>query len=383
MGERTEASNTNDNEASWESASNDRAFQEQASAAQSVTQPAGDPGLPSITSVRWDVEEDNSNNINSNNNLSLLTSETENLTDANGNATTSARRRAFASSFCSNCRSKCSLVYFLHVWDLVLTVLWTVFVGYHLVYNKSRENSRSTHMVLLLVVCSMLVVLNAARGLLWIWASLPSLSMICCCGCCDDDNKASRTLSKLTTAVTLWLGIMYGSISLVAWFAPSSWLPWCEELGPWCHKLIPIHIGLPIALTISSIIEFFRWAFFQGQMSSSSSASMQRMDYYDDDVVSSQSESSRHRPWWFNRRGLNSGNDTDDLHEPLVANGRRTHRQPSWAMTSWIPFRRVRNTNDTDHGVVNGDEEDVESVLDSLGEDWASRAESDPYWWTR
>eukprot|EP00536_Pseudo-nitzschia_multiseries_P018466 jgi/Psemu1/315937/fgenesh1_kg.2567_\ len=230
----------------------------------------------------------------------------------------------------------------------------------------------------------MLAVLNAVRFFLWIWASLPSLSMICCCGCCcDDDNEVQKTISKLTTTATLCLGIMYGVTAVVAWFGPSSWLPWCDALGPWCHKLIPVHTGIPIALTIASIVELIRWVFLQGQLSSPSSSPMRRTDYYDDDVVSSHSESSRHRPWWFSRRGVNTNNDTDGLHEPLMANGRRTNRQPSWAMTSWIPFRSPRNTNDTDHGGINGDEEDVESVLDSLGEDWASRTESDPYWWTR
>ena len=73
-------------------------------------------------------------------------------------------------------------------------------------------------------------------------------------------------------------------------------------------------------------------------------------------------------------------------------------------MSSWIPFspssrQRQRNNNNntnnatgtgTDTGenrstspILNGDEDDVESVLDSLGEDWASRTEDDPNWWTR
>jgi len=225
---------------------------------------------------------------------------------------------------------------------------------------------------------------------------------MCCCGCCcngDDynhnDNQGIKTVSKLATNLTLWLGIVYGVISVVALFGPSSWLPWCDGFGSWCHKLIPIHTGIPIAFVVTSMVEMFRWVFLQGQLVSSPSSltSNQIADYYNDDVMSSHSESSRHRPWWFNRHSRNPNNTAaDNLHEPLMETGgvgSTTNRQPSWALMSWIPFRRSRNvngntnTNANDGDVINGDEEDVESVLNSLGEDWASRAESDPYWWTR
>jgi hypothetical protein len=365
----------------WESASNDQVFREQAAA---QTQEGGEPSTPAVTSVRWDIDENNhSNNTANTNDVSFLTSDTG--AEPNGN------RRRGPRAACSNCISKCSLSYFLHVWDILLTIFWTVFVGYHLYYNRKNETSRSAHMVSLLVLFIVLAVLNALRGLLWIWASLPSLSMICCCGCCcDGDNGGMATVSKLATHLTLWLGIVYGSVSVAAWFGPSSWLPWCDGLGPWCSKLIHTQTLMPIALTIASVIEMLRWIFLQGKLSSSSSTSMARTrspDYYNDDLSASPSESSRHRPWWIGRHRINrSNNDNDGLNDLLLGSGTTSNVQPSWTTTSWIPFSTRGSSSRNDNGTnseINGDEEDVASVLDSLGEDWASRAESDPYWWTR
>ncbi|VEU33924.1 unnamed protein product [Pseudo-nitzschia multistriata] len=372
------------NEPEWESASNDQAFREQVREVHAretrggAPQASEEPVSPAVTSVRWDLGEDNSNNQNGND-VSFLTSETQNIPETNANA--SGRRRGLASSLCSNCRSKCSLRYFLHVWDIAFTSIWILFGAYHLFFNKNNESSRSTHMILLLVTCVLLAVLNALRGFLWIWTSVPSLYTICFCGCCYySEDELADIASRLATNLTLSLGILYGGIAGVAWFGPDAWLPWCDFFGSWCHKLIPTHTGIPIALTAVSIIELCRWIFLQGQLSSSSP--VRGADYYNDDVASSHSQSSRHRPWWFGRQ---SNPDGDGLHEPLLEQDMAVNGQPSWAVTSW--FRSPRNTNsntsNAEDGVINGDEEDVESVLDSLGEDWASRAESDPYWWTR
>jgi len=363
----------------WESASNDQVFREEAA---SQTQEGGEPSTPAVTSVRWDIDENNhsSNTANANaigNDVSFLTSDTG--AESNGN-----RRRGPRVS-CSNCISKCSLSYFLYVWDILLTTFWVVFVGYHLYYNRKNETSRSAHMISLLVLFIVLAVLNALRGLLWIWASLPSISTICCCGCCcNGDNGGMAAVSKLATHLTLCLAIVYGSVSIAAWFGPSSWLPWCDGMSPWCSKLTHIQTVVPIALTIASVIELLRWIFLQGKLSSSTSMARTRSsDYYNDDLAASPSETSRHRPWWIGRQRTN---DNDGLNDPLLGSGSTSNGLPSWTTPSWVPFSTRSSTSRNDNGTnneINGDEEDVASVLDSLGEDWASRAESDPYWWTR
>eukprot|EP00534_Pseudo-nitzschia_fraudulenta_P001259 CAMPEP_0201136690 /NCGR_PEP_ID=MMETSP0850-20130426/55016_1 /ASSEMBLY_ACC=CAM_ASM_000622 /TAXON_ID=183588 /ORGANISM="Pseudo-nitzschia fraudulenta, Strain WWA7" /LENGTH=384 /DNA_ID=CAMNT_0047408005 /DNA_START=26 /DNA_END=1180 /DNA_ORIENTATION=+ len=383
----------NENSAPWESASNDQAFREQAAERtdsvreRRAPQTTGEPSSPAITSVRWDVNEDNYESNNAND-TSFLTSETFAASDAPQSNIPDGRRGHWRS--CSDCLSRCSLSYFLHVWDTLLTLFWMWFIGYNLYRNKENESSRSTSMVLLLVYCATLTILNALRGFLWIWASLPSLSIICCYGCCfEEGGRNSRgiaTVSKLATNLTLWLGVAYGTISVVAWFGPSSWLQWCDGLGTWCSDLIRAQTVMPIALTAASVIELLRWVFFKGQLSSSPSTSMEgthSVDYYNDDGASIPSESSRHRPWWFSRRRRNPENN-GGLRDPLLESGTTTNRQPSWATMSWVPFARSRSQNENNaSNTINGDEEDVESVLDSLGEDWASRAESDPYWWTR
>lgn len=365
----------NDSENPWENASNDQAFREQAESQGGAPQTTGEPSTPGGTSVRWDIDE--SNNVgNGVNDLSILTSDT--TAEANG------RRGSRAS-----CPKNCSLSYLLHVWDISLTVSWATLVGYHLYYNKANETSRSLSMDALIILLIVLAALNALRGILWIWAALPSLSTICCCGCCfvDDSSFGVYTVSKLATHLTLLLGLLYGSITITAWFGPSTWLPWCGGFGPWCSELLHVKTAMPIVLAIASIIELVRWIFLQGQLSSTATMERTRSpDYYNDEFSSAApSQTSRNRPWWFTGRRGNTGND--GLHEPLLNSGATSNGQPSWTTPSWMPFStRSSNSNAENNFAtanINGDEEDVESVLDSLGEDWASRAESDPYWWTR
>mmetsp|Transcript_202 Transcript_202/g.515 ORF Transcript_202/g.515 Transcript_202/m.515 type:complete len:374 (+) Transcript_202:164-1285(+) len=367
----------NDDGTPWESASNDRAFREQAEmqGTSGAPQTTGEPSTPAAASVRWDItDEGNGGGNNGANDLSFLT--TEIVTESNSND-----RRIGTRASCSHCLSKCSLSYFLHVWDIASTAIWTVFIGYHFYLYKEKEQSRSASMAFLLVLSVILTLLNTLRGILWIWASLPLLSTVCCCGCCfvDDgrDSGGTSTVSKLATNLTLLLGMVYGTVSVAAWFGPSSWLPWCDGLGPWCSNVLHSQTVIPITLTVASLIELIRWIFLRGKLS----ASMERTrspDYFNDDVSASPSESSRYRPWWIGRRIGHREND--DLNNPLLDSARG---QPSWTTPSWLPFGDRGSSSQNDNEVINGDEEDVESVLDSLGEDWASRAEEDPYWWTR
>ena len=367
----------NDNENPWESASNDQAFRDQAEAQgrSGAPQTTGEPSTPAVSSVRWDIDEGNNEGNNGSNDVSFLTSETVTESSSNG-------RRIGSRASCSHCLSKWSLSYFLHVWDITLTAIWAVFIGYHFYLYKEKEQSRSASMTFLVVISIILTFLNTLRGILWIWASLPSVSTICCCGCCfvDDgrDSDGISTVSKLATTLTLSLAISYGTVAVAAWFGPSSWLPWCDGLGPWCSKVLHTQTVMPITLTVASLIELLRWIFLRGKLSMERTRSP---DYFNDDVSASPSVSSRYRPWWIGRRIGHREND--DLNDPLLDS---PHGQPSWTTPSWLPFGNrgssSRNDDDT-NGIINGDEEDVESVLDSLGEDWASRAEEDPYWWTR
>lgn len=370
--------NRNDAENPWENASNDDAFREQTESQNGDPQTSGEPSTPAVTSVRWDVDDNNHSSGNAGNDVSLLTTDTPRAADTTGRGSR------------AKCFSKCSMKHFLHVWDILLTTCWTALVGYHLYYNKQNETSRTFAMDSLIILCIILTTLNALRGILWIWASLPALSTICCCGCCFvDDNGAMRMVSKSSTNLTLLLGVVYGSIALAAWFGPSTWLPWCGGFGPWCSKYVHAKTIMPVALSVASVIEMLRWVFLQGQLSSTVAMETTRSpDYYNDDFSSQPSQTSRNRPWWFSgrSRGGSTNGNNEGLSDPLL--GGSGNRQPSWTTPSWIPFaNRARNTNYQDENIptpdIDGDEDDVESVLDSLAEDWASNTESDPYWWTR
>merc|ERR1712194_831312 len=239
--------------------------------------------------------------------------------------------------------------------------------------------------ILLIIICSLVASLNLLRGLLWLYASLPSLSTICCCGCCcgdnannnnNNNNTPSLTVWKLSTNLTLSLGIVYGILSLIVLFGPSSWLPWCEHLGSWCNLLVTHDKLIPIAFTGVSILELVRWIFVQGQLSSLQTTLLLQHSspeyYYNDDDVrndfsaSAPSESSRHRPWWWNRtNNSNSSTTTTNelLRDPLLvsssASDGNERGQPSWTTTatSWIPFspsrRRRRQQQQRNHDANN------------------------------
>jgi len=88
-------------------------------------------------------------------------------------------------------------------------------------------------------------------------------------------------------------------------------------------------------------------------------------------------------PWWWGNNHRNGGTrqNDEDLQEPLLFG------QPSWTnasnnyqvqdgintSSSWWPFsgggRNARDDGSVDYA--------------SLNEDWASRSQADPYWWSR
>ena len=441
----------------WESATNDQAFRNQVtgrgSAGAGAQQATGElsnehsknPASPSSTNagveaagittpvhVRWELEEDNSNNIN---NVSFLTSDTT-MNNTNTNTNTNSRRQQPRRGE-GRLASSCSIQHGLHIWDMLVTLFWFTLIGYHLYYNAERESSagRSSSMILLLIISCLLTLLNVARGCVWLYTSLPSFStVVCCCcrrGCCglgdthtDTERGPSVTVWKVSTHLTFGLGLTYGIVAVIGWFG-SAHVAWCDGFGPWCAEYIvgQHQLFIPSTLTIMSGIEFVRWIFLQGKLSSLSDrrrsvAASSSEEYYNDRTTADFGESTRHRPWWWNRHGsisnIPNNNTNTALRDPLLVSsssipldrngdddggvlssggeGGQQQYQPSWAsVSSWFSPRRVErrqqrpttNTDATTETIINGDEEDVESVLDSLGEGWASRAEEDPYWWTR
>lgn len=447
----------------WESATNDQAFRNQVtgrgSAGAGAQQATGElsnehsknpssststnagveaAGITTPVHVRWELEEDNSNNIN---NVSFLTSDTtmnNTNTNTNTNTTNTNSRRQQPRRGEGRLASSCSIQHGLHIWDMLVTLFWSTLIGYHLYYNAERESSagRSSSMILLLVISCLLALLNVARGCVWLYTSLPSFStVVCCCcrrGCCglgdthtDTERGPSVTVWKVSTHLTFGLGLTYGIVAVIGWFG-SAHVAWCDGFGPWCAEYIvgQHQLFIPSTLTILSGIEFVRWIFLQGKLSSLSDrrrnvAASSSEEYYNDHTTADFGESTRHRPWWWNRHGsisnIPNNNTNTALRDPLLVSsssiplnrngdddggvlssggegGQQQQYQPSWAsVSSWFSPRRVErrqqrpttNTDATTETIINGDEEDVESVLDSLGEGWASRAEEDPYWWTR
>lgn len=159
-----------------------------------------------------------------------------------------------------------------------------------------------------------------------------------------------------------------GLLYLYATELPDSWIAKTLQDG---HKEI-----LPIAcatFAVFEIVQYFvlRHYYYQEELA---------------DLNTSRYSSRFSSPWWWN--GNHNPNVTDDLEEPLM----NSNGQPSWtsnsnayqrqhgaaSSSSWWPFSRRRN--DIDHG---GARDDGSVDYASLNEDWASRSEADPHWWSR
>jgi hypothetical protein len=235
---------------------------------------------------------------------------------------------------------------------------------------------------------------------------------------------SERHCSKNVTAhLTLVLFFSYGVLGLAAWIIVSqasttASLPWCpSSSSPNVNGLCQQYLGVvPVVLVVLCVVETMRWIFVQGAIrqylqdhptaNASSSASHASTAQYPESFGGTpQSHRSRNRPWWWNRQHAVSNIDggdggNDGLEEPLI------HGQPGWTrsdggtymvddavstprtasrgggLLGWMtrggsgsggPFRS-ENNNPRDDGSVD---------YASLSEDWASRSEEDPYWWTR
>ena len=95
-----------------------------------------------------------------------------------------------------------------------------------------------------------------------------------------------------------------------------------------------------------------------------------------------QLQNSSQQPWWWQRRRRHDGMDqallvNENGVPQWVVEGRRQRnrqsRPSSWSM--WLPWRRRQNQHDV------RDDGSVDFV--SVQEEWASRSEEDPHWWSK
>ena len=219
---------------------------------------------------------------------------------------------------------------------------------------------------------------------------------------CLSERRCSK---NLTAHLTFGMCVSYGILGVTGWIIVSKLPPTVSP--PWCPKKTNIcqdYPGtVPVILIVLCVVEGMRWVYAQGVLrqylqdhpsSSSANASHGASQYHPHSPGASSSHRSRNRPWWWNHR--NQEYDEDGrLQEPLI------HGQPGWTRSGggtymvddgvstprrsgglfgWVTggissSSRTGNTN-------NNPRDDGSVDYASLSEDWASRSEEDPYWWT-
>jgi len=234
---------------------------------------------------------------------------------------------------------------------------------------------------------------------------------------CLSERRCSK---NLTAHLTLGMCVSYGILGVTGWIVVSK-LPTTAS-PPWCPKSTNSICqeypgGVPVVLIVLCIVEGMRWVYAQGVLrqyvqdhpdptSSSSANTSHRTSQYPHSPGASSSHRSRNRPWWWNHRNQaqnGGGHEYDEdgrLQEPLI------HGQPGWTRSGggtymvddgvstprrsgglfgWMNggISSTSRTGNNNHSNNDDPRDDGSVDYASLSEDWASRSEEDPYWWTQ
>ncbi len=191
--------------------------------------------------------------------------------------------------------------------------------------------------------------------------------------------KITKCGVSVSATISFALLLLYLSLALCLWGLSLS-----ESTGTclvfplqWCHTLSSLKLaGL---LVILAVFEGIRYVWIRRWMYEEATTIR--------DVLNQSEVSERQRrrsPWWWSSQG-------GTQEGPLLTLSSRSAR-PHWSTndasgyhmdhgmgtpvrgTSWWPFGR-RQSNDV--------RDDASVEYASLNEDWASRSEEDPFWWTQ
>jgi hypothetical protein len=167
-------------------------------------------------------------------------------------------------------------------------------------------------------------------------------------------NMYSRPFVALLYLLTG--GLLYGYATKL----PDSWIMALQH----GHKA-----ALPIILAILAALELVQYFLL-------------RHYYYQEQAdLNDTTMTTLFSPWWWN----GNTTTTDNLGEPLLngqpfwtSNSNTYQMQHGESSSSWWPFSSYRGNNG------NGSNRDDGSVdYASLNEDWATRSQADPQWWSR
>lgn len=193
--------------------------------------------------------------------------------------------------------------------------------------------------------------------------------------------KITRCGVTVSATMSFALSLLFMVLALCLWglsFSESTTTCLVFPLH-WCHALSPLKLaGLLLFL---GMVEGIRYVWIRTWMLEEATTIR--------DVLNQSEITERHRrrqsPWWWgsrddrqerlltmsNARPHWSSGDATGYH---MDHGMGTPERTTAASSSWWPFRRRQ-----DHDL----RDDASVEYASLNEDWASRSQEDPFWWTR
>lgn len=239
-----------------------------------------------------------------------------------------------------------------------------------------------------------------------VWILRGALALITSCGA-----RLSCAISLVLTGVYALLAIGFEIYQLFHSNnqAPPELLFWWWPLPP---KIRPIYLMALAAIEFVRYLWLFHWIQTEDDWNAGSSSQDLGGGAGPTSHLSTAS-SRQSSPWWWNAvpsyRGTASSRTPDGAREPLLWSSEEDHPQsphhrgtPHWSSTNestryhmndgigspsgrsststWWPFGRRSSVT----GRSNNHARDDGSVeYASLNEDWASRSQEDPFWWTQ
>jgi hypothetical protein len=275
--------------------------------------------------------------------------------------------------------TNCSFHHILHIFDISVLCIVVAYA-----WNfQNDQNKKRTEQIAILMVSTWIIILMVSRGLL--------MSFL---------FPAKRCSRICSAHLTLLLCGTYTVLAFSAWIIMnqqhSNTMPWCHGLGKWCTSL-PMAL-VPTCLTILALTELLRWTFAEVQVDQNQDHHLQPLLHQHEVEEEAVSPSRSNRPWWWNRLYSNSYDD-NAMNESFLLRGNTNNiGQPRWTTATDGPsylmddgvgtpssrnYRLGRWLGLVGAGNESNPRDDGSVDYASLNEEWASRSEEDPYWWTR
>ena len=248
----------------------------------------------------------------------------------------------------------------LQVWHLLDVVLGGCITLYGALI--SAQTSVETIAVVLVLAVGILVLARGLGGACALWTE-------------STCQRFGLTVSAGTSPILAGIWLVLMGINFIAAGHVQTYIAKHKLLWGPLQKWEASHKGtLTLLLLAAFVLECVRWQLVQRLQRKLES--LEATEDARERELADRRTRLPDRPWWW-RRGSNALDHTDPLTDSLLpvsgdpAHSNTTAQHPAWSFFG----RRQRNNNHL--------REDASVSFASVQEEWASRAEEDPYWWSR